>query len=46
MNDCCGCDNEREEEVEGKEPGEGSIVYRKATPNSLDQGVPHIGNSR
>lgn len=30
-----GCDDEWKEEVEGKESGEGSVVYREAPSNSL-----------
>ena len=44
MDYCCGCDEEGEKEVEGKESGEGCIVYRKASSNSLDEGVADIGD--
>lgn len=41
---CGSSDNERKKEVEGKEPCEGCIIYREASPDSLNQGVAHVGD--
>lgn len=38
--------NEREEEVEGEESGECSVIYGEATSNSLYKVISNIGDSR
>lgn len=35
MNDGEGCNNKGEQEVEGKETGEGGVVYGEASSDSL-----------
>lgn len=43
----CGADNdEGEQEVEGKEPGEGGIVHGEATSDPLNEGFAHVGDGR
>lgn len=42
--DCCN--DKWEEEVECEESGEGCVVYGKATPDSLDEGVSYIRYGR
>lgn len=44
MNYCGCCNYKGEQEVEGEEAGESSIVYRKAPSDSLDQVIPNVGN--
>lgn len=43
MNNGEGCNNKWEQEVEGKEAGEGGIVYGKAPPDSLHKRSAYIG---
>lgn len=41
-----GCDDEWEEEMEGKESGESCVVYGEPTSDPLYEGVTNIGKGR
>lgn len=40
-----GRDYKGKQEMEGKESGKSGIVYREASPNSLNEGSAYIGYS-
>lgn len=42
MKDYGSCDDEGEEEVEGKESGECGVVNREAASDSLNEGVTYV----
>lgn len=44
MDEGSTCDDKREKEVEGKEAGEGSVIYGEAASDSLDKDIPDVGD--